>query len=76
MMVMEVLIMYLNELKLLRIKSAKLYLNYTSGLLSSKEYLNQLKPLDDAIDELEIQSLSSYLRDTLAFEKSSSVQLR
>lgn len=64
-----------SKLKILRIKSAKLYLNYTSGLLSRKEYLNQLKPLDDAIDELEVQSLSRYLRGTLAFEKSSLIQL-
>ncbi len=64
-------IMSLSKLKILHIKSAKLYLDYTAGQLSRREYLNKLKPLDDAIDELEIQSLKHYLRGTLAFEKSS-----
>ncbi|MEA3521773.1 MAG: hypothetical protein U9R50_02230 [Campylobacterota bacterium] len=61
-----------NKLEILRIKSAKLYLHYSSGSLSKEEYLQQLKPLDYAIDKLEVESLSRYLRGRFAFEKSSS----
>ena len=63
-------------LKDLRVKSMNLYHSYRSGIYTLEEYLKQIKPLDDAIDELELQALNHHLQDTPASEISSLRHLR
>lgn len=58
-------------LKDLRVKSMHIYDYYCSGVYTLKEYQNQMKPLDDAIDKLEMQALNCHLQDTPASERSS-----
>ena len=53
----------------------KLYFRYRSDLLSLDEYLSLMRPIDEAIDELEIQALVNYLGDTPVCEISSLKQL-
>ena len=64
------------SLQELHLKSIKLYGLYLLGSLSQSEYLSQLKPLDEQIDEIEMKLLSSYLQGSPACEKSSLIQLR
>ena len=63
--------------KLLDLKkiAIKLYFRYRSDLLSLEEYLSLVKPIDDAIDKLEMQPLINYLQDTPVCEISSLKQL-
>ena len=56
----------------LKLKSMQLYFQYKNGYISLEDYIKQIKPLDDKVDSLEIQTLSCYLGDNLVFEKSSS----
>ena len=55
--------------------SMQLYTRYRTGLLTQKEYLNLIKPLDEAIDRLELQTLSRYLQGTPVLKISSSKHL-
>ena len=55
----------------LRIISMKLYNMYRFDLLSLEEYLEQIRPLDQAIDQMELNALNCYLLDTPAFERPS-----
>ena len=55
--------------------SMRLYTNYRLGLLTQKEYLNLLKPIDEEIDKLELQTLSYYLQGNLVSKISSSKHL-
>ena len=64
-----------DELLDLKKTAVKLYFSYRSGLLNLEEYLSLLKPIDSAIDQLEMQTLFNYLRDTPACEISSLKQL-
>ncbi len=64
-----------DELLNLKKMAVKLYFRYSSGLLTLEEYLSLMKPLDDAIDKLEMQSLINYLQDTPVCEISSLKQL-
>lgn len=63
------------NLQYLRVKSMHLYLRYRSGMYTLEEYQELMKPLDDAIDALELQALN-HLQDTLASERSSLKQPR
>lgn len=63
-------------LQSLRVKSMNLYLSHRSGVYTLKEYQKRMKPLDDAIDKLEIQALNHYLQDTLVSERSYLKHLR
>lgn len=63
-------------LKNLRVKSMYLYQNYRSGVYTLEEYLIQIKPLDDLIDEIEFQALNRHLRGTPALKRSSLKHLR
>jgi hypothetical protein len=63
--------MFQDNLETLHLQSAKLYLNYRSGLLSLDEYLEKIKPLDRAIDQFELIYLSCHLQDTPVSEKAS-----
>ncbi len=56
--------------------STRLYKNYCIGLLTQKEYLELIKPIDKEIDKLELQTLSCYLQDNLVSKISSSKHLR
>ncbi len=44
------------------------YLLYRQGTISEKAYCARARPLDEAIDKLELQSLSFHLQGTLASE--------
>ncbi len=55
--------------------AVKLYFRYRSDLLSLEEYLSLMRPIDNAIDELEMQPLINYLVDNPACEISSLKQL-
>jgi hypothetical protein len=57
------------------VKSMHLYLRYRSGMYTLEEYQELMKPLDDAIDALELQALN-HLQDTPASERSSLKQPR
>ena len=46
-----------------------LYDKYRSGLLTLEEYIEQIRPLDQAIDTLELNALNGHLQDKLASEK-------
>ena len=59
----------------MNIKSMKLYFQYRNGSISLKDYLKQIKPLDDKIDFLEVQKFSCHLEDNPVFEISSLKQL-
>lgn len=59
----------------LRAKCMDVYYAYRSGIYTLKEYQEQMKSLDDAIDKLEMQALNQYLQDTPAFERSSLIHL-
>ena len=59
----------------LKIKMIKLYFNYKNGLLSLEDYIQQIKPLDIQIDQLEIQTINCYLLDNRVSEISSSKHL-
>ncbi len=59
----------------IKMKSMKLYFRYKDGSISLKDYLKQIKPLDDEIDLLEVQTLSCHLEDNPVFEISSLKQL-
>ena len=45
--------------------SMRLYTNYCAGLLTLQEYLDLIRPIDEEIDRLELQTLSCYLQDNL-----------
>jgi len=64
-----------DELLDLKKIAVKLYFRYRSRLLSLEEYLSLMKPLDDAIDKLEMHPLISCLEDTPVCEISSLKQL-
>ena len=55
----------------LRIISMKLYNMYRFDLLSLEEYLEQIKPLDRAIYQMELNVLNCHLQGTPAFERPS-----
>ncbi len=42
----------------LRVKSMKLYLKYKDGSMTLDAYLEQIKPLDNKIDILEVRTLN------------------
>ena len=63
------------NLKNLRVDSMLLYFKYKDGLISLVEYQEQIKPLDEEIDKLELQTLSYYLQGNLVSEISSSKHL-
>ena len=66
----------MSNLKNLRVKSIQLYFKYKEGVINLVEYQEQLRPLDRAIDKLEVQIFSNYLQGNLVFEKSSLEHLR
>ena len=53
----------------------KLYCRYRSNLLSIEEYLSLMRPIDNAIDKLEMQPLLNSLEDNPAYEISFLKQL-
>ena len=59
------------SLKNLKIKSMQLYFSYKDGVITLEDYQLQIKPLDEEIEFLEIQTLSRYLQGNLVCEKSS-----
>ena len=65
----------MSSLTTIKIKSMQLYFKYKDGCMTLQEYQEQIKPLDTAIDKLEVQALNHYLGDTSAFEISSSKHL-
>lgn len=54
-----------DELKILRRVLMNQYLLYKKGLISEQEYCTRSKPIDQAIDKIEMAIL---LQDTLAYE--------
>ncbi len=48
------------------------YLAYRAGVINEKEYCLRAKLLDEAIDKLELQSLSFHLQDTPVLQVASS----
>ncbi len=52
-----------SKLKLLHVKSFKLYLRYTSGDITLDEYLLKLKLLDDCIEKLELYCILDLLQN-------------
>ena len=63
-------------LKNLQKQSIKLYIHFRKNCITEKEYLNAIKPLDKAIEEIELKSLNYHLPEHLSSEKSSLKQLR
>lgn len=57
----------MNELLQLRKRLTSEYLLYKQGLIGKKEYCLRAKPIDEAIDKLEM----AILQDTLALKGSS-----
>ncbi len=55
--------------------SMRLYTNYRLGLLTLQEYLDLIRPIDEEIDKLELQTLSCYLQGNLVSKISSSKHL-
>ncbi len=55
----------------LRKESLYLYIQYREGVISLKDYQEQLRPLESSIDKQELEMLKQYLQDNLAFEKPS-----
>ena len=66
----------LEPLLSLKQMAVKLYFRYRSGLLELEEYLKLMKPIDEEIDKIELQSLNCCLLDTPVCEISSLKQLR
>ncbi len=64
-----------NELLDLKKTAVKLYFRYRYDLLSLEEYLSFMRPIDQAIDKLEMHVLVKHLRDTPVCEISSLKQL-
>ena len=60
----------LNKLSVLRNRLTQEYYTYVEGLISQQEYLKRIKPIDQAIDNIEM----STLQDTPAL-RGSSLQL-
>ncbi len=65
----------MSNLNNLKKESIYLYFQYRQGVIKKEEYIEKIRPLDERIDFLEIQSLSCYLQDIPVFEKSSLSQL-
>ncbi len=51
----------MSDLVTLKMKSMKLYFKYRDGLISLESYIQQIRPLDYEIDQLEVQALSCHL---------------
>ena len=49
----------MDNLKTLKEQSMNLYLDYRSNLITLTEYLKQIKPLDNAIDKIEMNIFTS-----------------
>lgn len=64
-----------HKLKILKQKSMSIYLEYRCEHIKLDEYLREIKPLDEEIDKLELQTLSYYLEDNPVFEISSLKQI-
>ncbi len=62
----------MSNLKNLKKESMNLYFKYREGLITLDSYLQQIKPLDDAISSCEIQILKCHLGDSPVFEITSS----
>ena len=58
----------LNKLSVLRNRLMQEYITYKEGLISQQEYLKRIKPIDQAIDNIEM----STLQDTPALKEPSS----
>jgi len=65
----------MSDLANLRLKSIGLYFKYKNRQLSLENYINQIKPIDKQIDELELKTLSCYLVDSSVLQKASSKHL-
>ena len=65
----------LNKLLDLKKMAVKLYFRYRSDLLSLEDYLSLMRPIDDAIDRLEMQPFVNSLQDIPVCEISSLKQL-
>ncbi len=64
----------MSDLARIKILSMKLYFKYRAGSITLEEYLVKIKPLDEKIDFLEVQTFKYCLLDNPFFEKSSSLQ--
>ena len=64
------------SLATLQSRRMHLYSTYRSGLLDLEEYLEQIRPLDKAIDQLEMNALKTFLQGSPVFETPSSKHLR
>jgi hypothetical protein len=47
----------MNDLKTLQKQSINLYHDYRSNLISINQYLKEIKPIDKAIDQIEMENL-------------------
>jgi len=65
----------ISDLKTIKVETIKFYLRYRNGLITQEEYQCHIKPLDTAIDALELQTLISKFQDNPAYEISSSKHL-
>jgi hypothetical protein len=64
------------KLKCLRALSMTLYNAYTMEKISLQHYIDAMRPVDNAIDILEMSMINCSLRGTLLFERSYEAPLR